>query len=68
MAVEHKVRHIDKQPRKRLQRGRRGGGKSKRGRVGGGEETRDKSQKDSYMFFPGHLRLFNLDSCHGLWL
>ena len=38
---------IDKQPRKRLQKGRRGGGESECGRTGGSEETRAKSQKGS---------------------
>ena len=39
---------IDKQPRKRLQKGRRGGGESEHGKAGGGSEaTRTKSQKGS---------------------
>ena len=51
MAVElnRKLVHwiIDKQPHKRLQKRRCGGGESEHGRAGGSEETRAKSQKGS---------------------
>ena len=44
LSAHHKICQTDKQPRKRLQKGRRGG-ESTHG--GGSEETRAKSQKGS---------------------
>lgn len=49
MAVELIVHQIDKQPRKRLQKARRGGRGHERGKGGESEETKAKSQKGSQL-------------------